>query len=106
MLTQLAIIAAKPQDKPYKLSDGDELSLLIEPHCSRCSQLRTTSTGICARHETWRRRANSLTPRASFILSSVATLASMRKYRVTLSQAKPRQVVEELPDGTARISYV
>lgn len=31
MLTQLAITAAKPKDKSYKLSDGAGLSLLIEP---------------------------------------------------------------------------
>jgi hypothetical protein len=30
MLTQLAITAAKPKAKPYKLSDGAGLSLLVE----------------------------------------------------------------------------
>jgi hypothetical protein len=30
MLTQLAISAAKPKEKPYKLSDGGGLSLLVD----------------------------------------------------------------------------
>ena len=40
MLTQLAISNAKPKAKPYKLSDGGGLSLLVEKTGSRLWRFR------------------------------------------------------------------
>ena len=40
MLTQTAVQAAKPRDKPYKLSDGNGLYLLVETNGSRLWRLR------------------------------------------------------------------
>ena len=40
MLTQLAITAAKPQAKPYKLGDGGGLYILIEPNGSKSWRFR------------------------------------------------------------------
>lgn len=40
MLTQLAITAAKPQAKPYKLGDGGGLYLLVEPSGSKSWRFR------------------------------------------------------------------
>jgi hypothetical protein len=40
MLTALAIENAKPRDKPYKLSDGNGLHLLVEPTGSKLWRFR------------------------------------------------------------------
>lgn len=40
MLTQVAINAAKPKDKPYKLTDGRGLFLLIETNGSKVWRFR------------------------------------------------------------------
>jgi hypothetical protein len=40
MLTQTAVLAAKPKEKAYKLADGDGLYLLIETNCSKLWRFR------------------------------------------------------------------
>jgi hypothetical protein len=40
MLTELAIKATKPRQKPYKLSDGRGLHLLVDPNGGRWWRLR------------------------------------------------------------------
>lgn len=45
LLTDLAIKAAKSQDKQYTLRDGNGLFLLVHPNGSKYFQLRTTLHG-------------------------------------------------------------
>lgn len=45
MLTALAIEKLKPKEKPYKVSDGNQLSLLVEPAGAKLWRLRYTFDG-------------------------------------------------------------
>ena len=45
MLTVLAIEKLKPKEKPYKVSDGNQLSLLVEPAGGKRWRLRYTFGG-------------------------------------------------------------
>lgn len=46
MLTTLSIRALKPQSKPYKLSDGKGLFLLVQPSGAKLWRLRFRHRGI------------------------------------------------------------
>jgi len=39
-LSDFALKNAKPKDKPYRLSDGDGLYLLVQKSCSKLWQFR------------------------------------------------------------------
>jgi len=45
MLTALAIEKLKPKEKQYKVSDGNQLSLLVEPAGAKLWRLRYTFCG-------------------------------------------------------------
>lgn len=45
MLTALAIEKLKPKEKQYKVSDGNQLSLLVEPAGAKLWRLRYTFGG-------------------------------------------------------------
>jgi hypothetical protein len=44
-LTSLAVQNAKPKEKPYKLSDGDDLYLLVQPSGSKLWRFRYQFAG-------------------------------------------------------------